>query len=106
MRPARLSTLALLGALGTAPVSAQDVPTWRIQRDLRIDANAHDLSPIDWITVAPDGAIVFNQPQDSLLRFFDAQGKSLGTFGRGGAGPSEFRIMAAHGWIHLGNGNR
>ena len=106
MRCCRLVGAILLPALFATVVHAQQPRTWRTTRDLRIDANAHDLSPIDWISVAPDGAIVFNQPQDSLLRFFDAQGKSLGTFGRGGAGPSEFRIMAAHGWIHVGNGNR
>lgn len=85
--------------LSVRDARAQEAPEWRVARDLRIYANTHDLSPIDWVTAAPNGTIVISQAQDTLLRFYDAQGRSLGTFGRGGAGPGEFRIMAAHGWV-------
>jgi hypothetical protein len=78
---------------------AQDPPAWRLARDLRIDAVEHDLSPIGWTSVAPNGTIAFSQPQDGLVRYFDASGRPLGSFGRKGRGPGEFEQLARGGWL-------
>lgn len=71
---------------------------WQLTRDLRIDAIEQDLAPINWLLVSPNGTIVVSQPQDSLMVFFDGAGNRLGTFGRGGEGPGEFRGMIRAGW--------
>jgi hypothetical protein len=78
---------------------AQPVPAWTMTRDLRIDAGEQDLSPVSWLAVAPNGTIVVNQSQDGQLRFFDARGADLGTFGRKGQGPGEFQTPSRFGWV-------
>jgi hypothetical protein len=87
----------LLASLDTLP--GQAPPALRIARDLRIDAAEHDLSPVGWVAVAPNGTMAVSQPQDGLLRFFDARGTSLGTFGRKGRGPGEFTDPSRSAWI-------
>ena len=77
----------------------QQVPTLTLTHDLRIDAAAQDLSPIGWLVVARNGTIIASQPQDSRVAFFDAGGASLGTFGRNGEGPGEFRHPNPAGWL-------
>jgi hypothetical protein len=80
-------------------LEAQSPPTWTLTRDLRIDAGERDLSPISWLAVAPNGTILVNQSQDGQVRFFDARGADLGTFGRKGQGPGEFETATRSGWI-------
>lgn len=79
--------------------SAQSGVRLRLTRDLRIDAGKQDLSPIGSLAVAPNGGIVIAQDQDGLLRFFDARGSPLGTFGRKGQGPGEFQGIGYLAWI-------
>ncbi|MGH7583954.1 MAG: hypothetical protein ACREL5_12080 [Gemmatimonadales bacterium] len=74
-------------------------PTATLTRDLRIDANTADLSAVTWLAVSRNGTIAVGQAQDHLIRFFDSAGRSLGTFGRDGAGPGEFRRLDRAGWI-------
>lgn len=90
-----------VGLLAVAPriATTQSVPTFQVARDLRIDAAEHDLSPIGWLAVSPTGTIAISQAQDGLIRFFSSSGVALGTFGRSGAGPGEFRTIAQHGWL-------
>lgn len=90
-----------LAMLVSAPFTlpAQSLPEWRLTRNLRIDAAEEDLSRVTWIEVSPTGTIVVSQPQDTLLVFYDAAGKRLGTFGRGGSGPGEFRSLGRYGWL-------
>jgi hypothetical protein len=76
----------------------QAAPALRLTRELRIDAAEHDLTPITSMTVAPNGAIAVMQNQDGLIRFFDASGAALGTFGRKGRGPGEFTNAGRFGW--------
>jgi hypothetical protein len=97
----RLTRFVLGGGLVVlaAPVQSQAPPTWQITRDLRIDAIEQDLAPIDWLLVSSTGTMVVSQPQDTLLILFDARGRRLGTFGRGGEGPGEFRRMVRAGWM-------
>ncbi len=97
----RWAVVAALSAIAVeAPeVGAQSAPAPLIlTRDLRIDATEQDLSPIGWLLVARNGTIVAAQPQDNLLRYFDGKGTPLGTFGRGGAGPGEFKSLGLRGW--------
>ncbi|HEY4320599.1 MAG TPA: hypothetical protein VGM77_05405 [Gemmatimonadales bacterium] len=90
--PAHARALAALSLLFTpALIVAQTPPRYVLTRDLRIDAAAANLSPVTWLAVSPSGTIAVGQQQDHLIRFFDAAGKALGTFGREGEGPGEFR---------------
>lgn len=66
--------------------------------DLRIDANAENLSPIIWLAVARDGGIVISQDQDGGVLFLGADGRRVGFFGRSGDGPGEFRHVSRYGW--------
>jgi hypothetical protein len=77
----------------------QEAPTLRLVRDLRIDATEQDLSPITYVAVAPNGTIAVAQNQDGVIRFFDAKGAALGSFGRKGQGPGEFQGVGRLTWI-------
>lgn len=91
--------VALFGCLLPVVVNAQaTIPTRAVTRNLLIDANDEDLSPVASMMVARDGSIAIAQPQDHLIRFFDSHGTSLGTVGRSGGGPGEFRTIARLGW--------
>jgi len=92
---ARLATVALV----PVQLNAQEPPALKLVRELRIDAAANDLSPISSLAIAPNGTIVVNQQQDRHLRYFDASGKSLGTFGRQGQGPGEFMNVGRTMWV-------
>lgn len=83
----------------TAAVGPPPPRTLSLVLELRIDAADADLSPVGWIAVAKDGTIAVGQSQDHLIRCFDARGASLGTFGRDGAGPGEFRYLTIQGWL-------
>jgi hypothetical protein len=90
------------GALPLIAAPAQEPATLRLTRELRIDAAEHDLTaiyPPGGLTVAPNGTIVISQNQDGLLRYFDAQGRRLGTFGKKGQGPGEFENITRFLWI-------
>src|SRR5688572_17587113 len=100
MKPLCWRFLVVAVTLVSPPLlGAQEPPAWRLARDLRIDAGEHDLSPITSLAVSPNGNIAINQQQDGLVRFFDAGGKPLGTFGRRGQGPGEFMTVGRMWWI-------
>jgi hypothetical protein len=80
-------------------VSAQRVPELHLQRMLRIDADAANLSPVTFLAVSRNGHIIVGQAQDHLVRFFDPAGTAEGTLGRDGAGPGEFRRIEVAGWV-------
>lgn len=94
-----LLVAALLAAAHTADLPAQSVI--HAKEDLRIDAEANDLLPIWWLFVSPKGVMVASQQQDRNFRFFAPDGRPLGTFGRNGEGPGEFRRIEGTraGWI-------
>jgi hypothetical protein len=97
--------LCALGVCVSAPyltAAAQAPPELRLTRDLRIDAATNDLTlitPPGGIAVSTRGTIAVTQNQDGTIRFFDAQGKSLGTFGRKGQGPGEFQTTNRLTWV-------
>jgi hypothetical protein len=98
---ARWCTL-VFATVKVATASAQAVPELRLTRDLRIDAAEHDLTlmfPPGGIAVSPNGTIVVTQHQDGVLRFFDAQGRPVGSFGRKGQGPGEFQSIGRFLWM-------
>jgi hypothetical protein len=97
MNPGRIAALALLFAHCVAAQAT--TKTLSATPDLRIDATAENLSSINWIGVAPNGTIAVLQPEDLDVLFFSPTGKRLGTYGRKGAGPGEFRNMANIGWV-------
>ncbi|MBA2291609.1 MAG: hypothetical protein H0W15_04040 [Gemmatimonadales bacterium] len=74
---------------------AQDRPrtTLRLVPVTRISAAEHDLSAIGRITRGSGGTIWISQDQDGNIVSFSADGKRLGTIGRKGAGPGEFRSV-------------
>jgi hypothetical protein len=87
----RTFSLAFAAALTAA--AAQSPPQLRATVELRIDGNAQSLVPFYWLLVGPDGRIVVPQNQDGRLLFFASDGRSLGAFGRKGAGPGEFNFL-------------
>lgn len=94
--PALFLTMACGGDRSEAP---HDLPTAPVELDLRIDGYAADLVPVTWIGIRLDGTVALVQQQVGSLRFFDRAGDPLGTFGRGGEGPGEFRRPIRGGWV-------
>jgi hypothetical protein len=115
MKAHRCSAVFLTSAFCAGAVTAaaaQAAPELRLTRELRIDAAEHDLTlmfPPGGLAVAPNGTIVVSQHQDGVLRFFDAQGRPSGSFGRKGQGPGEFQLIARFFWMGdtlvVGDGN-
>jgi len=95
----RLLAATAMSVAPGGPALAQAPPALRLVRDLRIDAVQHDLSPIGFLAVAPNGTIAITQQQDRLVRFLDSTGTALGTFGRRGQGPGEFQHVGRLTWI-------
>ncbi|MCH7933341.1 MAG: hypothetical protein IIC36_05030 [Gemmatimonadetes bacterium] len=76
--------------------------TYDIVEELRIDGYEHNLVPIDTtirVAVAENGMIAIAQLQTSNVLFFSETGESLGSIGRDGEGPGEFRKAWRLGWI-------
>jgi hypothetical protein len=96
---ARLVLLAFGVCLGHATLSAQSVGrSIRSVETLRISGSEHELSIVPWVVGYPDGRIaVGGPPTDGTVRWFDADGRPAGRFGRDGEGPGEFRTPAAAG---------
>lgn len=92
-------TAALLITAGYMS-DGQPVPTRRqLVEELRLDANTEDFPGILRFAVGPRGQIAIPIRADLHVRFYDAQGRKLGTFGRPGSGPGEFRDMGRFGWL-------
>src|SRR5262245_41757179 len=72
--------------------------TMALVEELRIDGNAELLGTIPFVAVGPNGILAVGQGQDRAIRFYDAGGKLLGTVGREGDGPGEFRTVTRVGW--------
>ncbi len=70
--------------------------------ELRIDGYEENLVPIDTtirVAVAENGMIAIAQLQTSNVLFFSETGEALGSIGRDGEGPGEFRSAWRLGWI-------
>ena len=96
-----LTACVAAGVAFVSPARGQSPPQLRLTRELRIDAGENDLTqitPPGGMAVARNGTIVVSQNQDGAIRFFDASGKSLGSFGRKGQGPGEFQTTGRLSW--------
>ena len=94
--PVTILTVMTFAAIHPIQIRAQQTLT--AVKDLTIDATDNNLSVVREVLASPSGTIAVFQPQDMLIRFFSATGASLGTFGRDGEGPGEFRSMGWAGW--------
>jgi hypothetical protein len=97
----RLLVVCLLLQAGAWPILVAQgaTPHGILIRDLRIDGYAADLSRVSYVAVARDGTIIVDQPQDATILYFAPDGHLLGRFGRRGAGPGEFKLLARLGWV-------
>ena len=70
----------------------------QLVEELRIDGNREDLVPIFAVAVSDGGTIALIQSQDGAIRLFSSAGEPMGSFGRTGDGPGEFRLPSGIGW--------
>jgi hypothetical protein len=96
MRSHRLLIAALVAA---APVIAQTPPKKQLVEEVRLDANTEDFPDVGMVLVNARGEMAVFINKDQQLRFYDAAGKRLATFGRVGSGPGEFRRANVMGWF-------
>jgi hypothetical protein len=68
---------------------------FRLKQDITIEAIAHDLSNVGAVTFSSGGILAVSQPQDFRILLFDQWGQAVGSFGRRGEGPGEFRTTNA-----------
>ncbi|MES2305577.1 MAG: hypothetical protein V4558_08720 [Gemmatimonadota bacterium] len=74
-------------------------PPLHYTESLRLDGTQHSFVPISQIAVARDGTMAVWQMQDFKVLLFTAEGRPIGSFGKGGEGPGEFRVVGASGWV-------
>jgi hypothetical protein len=96
MRPHRLLLAAVLMA---AAAGGQTPPKRQLVEEVRLDANTEDFPDVGSVLVNARGDMVVFVNKDQQLRFYDAAGNKLGTFGRVGSGPGEFRRANLLGWV-------
>jgi hypothetical protein len=70
-----------------------------LTEDLRLDATKEDFPRVSAVAVGPKEQIVVLVPSEMQFRVYDSSGKKLGTFGRLGSGPGEFRSPTTPGWV-------
>src|SRR5687767_14246029 len=92
--------LALPLLLTVQPASAQP-QRWAAVRDLVIGTSEDGpaaLTDVTDIALGSDGAVYVAQPQEQLVRVFDAGGRPRRTIGRRGRGPGEFTSVQDLSW--------
>lgn len=80
---------------GTAPSGDARA---ELSEECRIDGQTEALVSIGRILVGSDDQVIVEQSQQSQIRFYDAQCRMLGTFGREGQGPGEFSSLRGIGF--------
>lgn len=74
---------------------------WTLVRDLRIgseDRANYALSQVTDVAIGTAGDMYVAQPQEKLIRQYDARGTFRRSFGRAGSGPGEFQALERIGW--------
>lgn len=94
----RLVVACLAIAVMASAVLAQSLPKRQLVEELRLDATTEDFPDVWTVMVNSRGDMAVLVGKDQQFRFYDATGKKLGTFGRVGSGPGEFRRANWHGW--------
>ena len=89
----------LLALIAAGPLAGQTVPKKQLVEEVRLDANTEDFPDVGSVLVNARGEMAVLVYKDQQLRFYDATGKKLGTFGRVGSGPGEFRRANTAGWV-------
>lgn len=105
MRPVCYLAIALqIGLAACDPqkdVAALETPHGTAEEELRIGAvDDPDLafSSVVALEVGHDGDIYSLHPEERMLRHWSASGELIGTIGREGDGPGEFRMPRTLGW--------
>jgi len=92
---------ALFAIQDTVVVRADNPPVWgaapRLIEDLRIGAldgdEVYTFGNVSDVAVSPDGTIWVADEQARAIRRYDRAGKHIGSIGRSGEGPGEFRSI-------------
>jgi 6-bladed beta-propeller len=108
MTPPTLRPMAFLARLLVAAisllaseafgVSAQDLATWQLVRDVPIGPD-QDFTYILAILPGVDGSVVIVDGRNNDIRLFDPAGQFMHRIGRLGSGPGEFRRVRAAGTL-------
>ena len=106
MTPRRLLLLATV--VGTSTCGGSDasesvpVAEWTVVEELRIgsvDDERQMLTQVQALAVDEAGRVYIAQPQDGVVRVFDADGEPVRTIGGPGQGPGEFERLTALGLL-------
>lgn len=94
---------AVLFLLSVAPsqrAAQAQVPLWRVAPEFRAGTGDGPgaLSAVSDLTVGRDGNIFVSQPQESVVKVYDARGRYVRSIGREGSGPGEFERPSSLGW--------
>lgn len=99
MRAAVLLCIGFTIALHPRLVAQVQTP-WRVVRDVRVAIydGPGALTSVSGLTVGRDGRVYVSQPQEGIVRVYDARGRFLRKIGRSGEGPGEFERPSRLGW--------
>ena len=91
--------LLIAPMLLAAASSANGQKLAKLTEDLRLDATKEDFPRVSYVAVGPQQQIIVLVPNENQFRVYDKTGKKLGTFGRTGSGPGEFRSPLSPAWV-------
>jgi hypothetical protein len=99
MVSAILHLALLVGACSTLAAQAP-VPLWRVAPEVRAGTGDGPgaLSTVSDVTMGRDGSVYVSQPQENVVKVYDARGRYLRSIGREGSGPGEFDRPSSLGW--------
>lgn len=80
-------------------MSAQSPAAYAPSLELRISATSANLTELGGLAEGPSGIIAATQPADHVIRVFGADGRLVGTFGRLGEGPADFKYPHQVRWV-------
>lgn len=94
-----ISITWMLAACDTAPREGA-AAGWTLTRDAVAGEGEGPgaLTTVSDVTVGADGVVYVTQPQESVVKSYDRQGRFLRVIGREGEGPGEFENPGSLGW--------
>ncbi len=112
MKPATVGTIGAVLALTLVAAAARaqsrypvvtvrgEPPAWHLEKLATIlSPDGVGFTRAITALIDPKGGVIVLDPHERTLYRFDDSGKFLGTIGRVGSGPSEFRVPEAIGWL-------